>query len=136
MTVKNSVFYCSCNMFQRFGIPCRHILHVLDTFPKYKEPSINDVSVIYWKAYSQYCFNDKNDDEKSSKVGKLLANLRDNDILGPSCPRNFYKSIKICNELEDKFNPSRIECRNYDIGTLCALVNNAHNHSINGTLSV
>ena len=126
VTVNKSVFYCSCLLFERFGIPCRHIFSILDSFPKYKEPSINDVSVIYWKAYSQYCYPiNSNSDEKSLKVGKLLANLRNKDILGPSCPSSCYKSIPICDNTESSFNLSKIECRNYDIQLL------NHSDSIN-----
>ena len=118
VTVKNSVLYCSCHMFERFGIPCRHMLCVLDTFPKYNMPSANDVSVIYWKAYSLYCYNHNNKDEKSIKLGQLLADLRDKDILGPSCPKKFYKSFEICKHIETTFVQSQIECRNYDVNAL------------------
>ena len=38
---ENSTFFCSCNMFERFGIPCRHIFAVFNTFPMY------DLSLIH-----------------------------------------------------------------------------------------
>ena len=114
ITITKSVIKCSCKLFERFGIPCRHMFAVLDSLPKYKQPSINDVSVIYWKAYSLYCYNGYNKDEKSLKLGQLLADLRSKDIEGPSCPTSWYKCIPICTKLDNVFIQNGIECRNYD----------------------
>jgi len=51
-----STFRCSCNFFERFGIPCCHMLSILSKFPNYEEPSTqNGVSAIYWKRYVFFC---------------------------------------------------------------------------------
>ena len=74
-------------MFERFGIPCRHMFNVLGSFPNYIEPSIHDVSVPYWKQYSLYCYNKNNTQEKAIELGRLLKNLHNNDTRGPFCAK-------------------------------------------------
>ena len=138
ITVKQSVMYCSCHMFERFGIPCRHMFAVLDTMPKYKQPSINDVSVIYWKAYSLYCYNDDNNDEKSLKLGQLLADLRSKDIKGPTCPKSWYKSIPICTILNPTYIQKGIVCRNYnteEVNKLKCVLNIPSGYGVSMSLS-
>ena len=114
---KNTNFVCSCSMFERFGIPCRHTLSVLDSFPSYKEPSVNDCSVIYWKIYAMYG-RINSDNISIKRLSNMLQKLRDNDVLGPSCPKSFYENIPVCTELPERFrtrNLNELNCLNYNI---------------------
>ena len=112
----NNTFSCSCMMFERFGIPCRHIFHVLSSFPNYKEPRPHDVSVIYWKLYGHYAGR-KSNNTITKKLIQQIQTLRENDIAGPSYSESLYlNDTKICSKIPPEFqNYNVIECRNYDI---------------------
>jgi len=81
----NMVFKCSCKYFERFGIPCKHQIHVLDTFDGYMLPQISDVSVIYWTQYRSYCYSTKSHDDQAHHIANIFQKMRSNDVLGPSC---------------------------------------------------
>ena len=112
-------FTCSCRYFERFGVPCRHILHVFSTFPKYKEPSHKDVSVIYWKQYMHYAYNADNSNTNSLEIGDMLLSLRHNDIAGPYCSKSYYNDLWIDSHIPEKFILKQMQCRNHDISMLC-----------------
>lgn len=119
---KNNYFHCSCLYFERFGIPCRHSLKVMSSFPNYTEPSHMDVSVMYWKEYMHYTFNNDSvmHTNNQSEIGQLFGMLRNNDIHGPSCKQSLYCNIPIItnNEVLSKFNQDIISCSNYDLTEL------------------
>ena len=120
VSIETNYFVCSCKYFERFGIPCRHIFHVFATFTDYKEPSHYDISVIYWKQYMHYCYNNQctKSDKDSRDLCKLLEHLRKNDIKGPSCPRSLYESLPVVKTIPVEFNDSIIRCNNYNINEL------------------
>ena len=120
--VKKKYFFCSCKKFERFGIPCRHILSVFRSFPLYTEPNYKDISVIYWKDYMYYAYSNHSlcDDNTKSLVS-MLEKLSDSNILGPSCTRSLYSSnyeSSLNLEIPSKFNVSSLICKNYDISHL------------------
>ena len=120
--VKKKYFFCSCKKFERFGIPCRHILSVFRSFPLYTEPNYKDISVIYWKDYMYYAYSNHSlcDDNTKSLVS-MLEKLSDSDILGPSCTRTLYSSnyeSSLNLKLPSKFNISSLICKNYDTSHL------------------
>jgi len=126
---ENSTFFCSCNMFERFGIPCRHIFAVFNTFPMYDEPNKYDVSVMYWKHYAHYCHSNNND-ILSKKMDYLLSHLQENDILGPSCPETLYIDLPITTTLPHDFvNAGKVVCVNYCIDEI---INTVHKHIPSG----
>ena len=93
----------------------------MSTFPLFETPSINNISVIYWKDYINYCLNENNSDGRSSNISKLLYKLRSKDVLGPRCSKNWYKSIPIVELIPQEFKLDGIECRNYDLKALHSL---------------
>ena len=118
VTCNCKYFFCTCKYFERFGIPCRHILCVFASFPKYKYPTHNDVSVIYWKQYMHYAYNSSNSYTFSNDVADMLLLLRNNNILGPTCPEDYYKDSFTPSTVPNTFVLKEITCRNHDISNL------------------
>ena len=114
------VFKCSCQYFERFGIPCCHIYAVMSTLNGYKGPKLRDVSVTYWKQYRLYCYaiETNKEDDRSNHMSNLLKDLRKNDITGPTCSRSLFSDIPMVSEIPSDFYHKGIQCRNYDINEL------------------
>ena len=114
----DKVFKCSCKYFERFGIPCRHQIHVLDTFDGYTLPQISDVSVIYWTQYRSYCYSTKCHDDRAHHIANILKKMRSNDVLGPSCSRSLFQNVPIVRTIPNMFVNNALSCRNYDVEQL------------------
>jgi hypothetical protein len=73
---------CSCNYFQRVGIPCCHILCILRSIygREYRGMSHQDVSVFWWTMYNHFGMTQQT---QHRSMMKLLFKLRDNDCHGP-----------------------------------------------------
>jgi MULE transposase domain/SWIM zinc finger len=61
VTVENNTFRCSCCFYDRFGLPCRHILHVMELIPGC-ELSIGDVDIRWTKLYKRFAYPIENSD--------------------------------------------------------------------------
>jgi SWIM zinc finger len=49
--------HCSCCYYERFGIPCRHLLNIFCKLSDSSyEPELRDVAVRWHKTYSQFAF--------------------------------------------------------------------------------
>ena len=94
--VQNDVMYCSCCLYERFGLPCRHMLHVLRSFPDYSEPSKIDISVLWWKSYYQFGYQTN---PEQIVISKLLQEIESKEANGPSCPEKLYERLPIYKEL-------------------------------------
>ena len=80
--VEDDTMFCSCKHFERFGIPCQHMFHVLKTFRGYHEPTKYDVKIRWWTVYYQFGFLDN---EQSNAISDLMEVISQKDISGPSC---------------------------------------------------
>jgi hypothetical protein len=76
------VLNCSCNYFQRVGIPCRHILCILCSVhgSEFTGISHKDIRVYWWTMYSHFGLSQQT---HHKSMMKLLFKLRDNDCQGP-----------------------------------------------------
>lgn len=70
---------CSCGLFQRVGIPCRHVMHVCSQVlgVSYEGITHHDVLVIWHKSYYYYGAG------TSCKMRSFVMDLRANDTNGP-----------------------------------------------------
>ena len=77
------VLTCSCCLFQRIGIPCRHIMKVLadELGPGYRGISHHDVLVFWHKSYYYFGMGDW------TEMRDLLLKLSENDTTGPVLPQ-------------------------------------------------
>ena len=114
--VQNEVMFCSCCFFERFGLPCRHMLHVLRSFPEYSEPSKIDISIHWWKSY--YLFGYQTDPDQVV-ISNLLQHIESKEAKGPQCLRIWYERKPIFIELGIEWgndDSRRIpSCSNYRI---------------------
>ena len=118
----NSCFSCSCYNFHRFGIPCRHIYHVLSNLPGYTNPSHHDVSIRYWKDFNYYV-SMLNISIENNEIYKQMKTMFDCSYqLEPAGPlvedRSLYDNIPIVEEIPDRFNIPSPFCLNYNIDYL------------------
>jgi hypothetical protein len=70
--------------FERTGIPCRHLMNVLDSIcPGYNGISHHDVSVMWWSDFNKYAFSTNPSEEQ---ISTMYSELLFNDVRGPSIP--------------------------------------------------
>ena len=79
---------CSCNFFERIGLPCRHQIHVLHYHmtPLWTGLSHHDVSIRWW---TTYLFFYRSLDAQHQQICNALKMLDQNDCKGPYVPDNF-----------------------------------------------
>ena len=116
VTVKKNILYCDCYFFNRIGILCRHLLHVLYKDQNYPGPSHHDISVRWWSIYSDKGHCDNIQDENDSKISKLLAELHENDTKGPTINISNYTE-EISETIDPMWNikPEDILMRNFEL---------------------
>jgi hypothetical protein len=79
-----NILLCSCMYFERTGIPCRHLMNVLDSIcPGYNGISHHDVSVMWWSDFNKYAFSTNPSEEQ---ISTMYSELLFNDVRGPSIP--------------------------------------------------
>jgi hypothetical protein len=77
-----NILLCSCMYFERTGIPCRHLMNVLDSIcPGYNGISHHDVSVMWWSDFNKYAFSTNPSEEQ---ISAMYSELLFNDVRGPS----------------------------------------------------
>jgi hypothetical protein len=56
VSIQSDCLYCNCCYFERIGIGCRHILHVLGILSAGEYPGFShkDISVYWWSMYAHY----------------------------------------------------------------------------------
>ena len=125
-TVKyhSGYFSCDCGHFDRHGIPCRHMLNVLSSFPLYDEPSHTDVSVRYWRSFIFHANLNNNVSSEHAQVSKLMKHLQQHDVPGPSCEMDILHSTEINPVLDSKFKISQPCCVNYDLESIPQITTN------------
>jgi hypothetical protein len=111
-----NILLCSCMYFERTGIPCRHVMNVLDTIcPGYNGISHHDVSVTWRSDFHKYAFS--NDSSKQC-LSKIYSELLFNDVRGPSIP----DGVKVTNDIKNPstltIKPTIDTCQNYNAGTI------------------
>ena len=73
---KKGILTCSCTYQHTYGIPCLHLIKVLDTIPAYPCITHNDVSVSWWKLYHMMMFETENGNmDPNSPYGTFLKLL-------------------------------------------------------------
>jgi len=73
---------CSCYYYERTGIPCRHIWHVMESVhPNDIEPKIEDVCVTWLTSYKLFAFNTQDSD--NACIDCALQNILKQNIPGP-----------------------------------------------------
>ena len=114
--VQNEIMYCSCCFYERFGLPCRHMLHVLRSFPDYSQPSKIDISIHWWKSYYQFGYQT---DPDQIVISNLLQDIESKDAKGPHCPREWYVRMPIITKLSIDWGNEDTQrlpsCSNYRI---------------------
>ena len=99
--VVNERMYCTCGGFQRFGLPCRHMLHVYETLDKSWEPTKEDISVHWWSAYYQFGHQIDEDDQR---ISVILNELSIHEITGPFCPVHMYEHSPVLSNLSSEWD--------------------------------
>lgn len=111
---KSGVFKCSCCHFEEWGVPCRHILHLLDSFPGYQYPTKNDVSARYWKNHDYFLFIEH---EHNIAMRNAFKFLKANDVKGPSCNTIYFEKMPIvpADEIPEQYKKEGSVCLNYQL---------------------
>lgn len=86
--VSDGIMFCTCRYFERFGIPCRHILHVMACVNPQHRITHRDVSVVYWSSYGVYAHKSDPDCQGTTikDLSSALSALSQIDIRGPKYP--------------------------------------------------
>ena len=113
---KDSILHCNCYFFNRIGIICRHMLHILYKDPNYIGPSHHDIAVRWWSVYSDRGQSEPNSNDDDSKISKLLDSLYENDTQGPKILLdNYNEEIQANIESEWNIKPEDILMHNYHL---------------------
>ena len=86
VTVHNSILKCSCKMFERVGLICRHMFNVMSSLHHYSGPTYHDNSVYWWSNYLSNAGN-------NSTLSQGLMKLYEKDIPGPRIRSFHHDSI-------------------------------------------
>ena len=89
VTVIDGFVKCSCKLFERTGLICRHMFNVLSTFHRYDGPFHHDVSVCWWSNYYKNA-------GLQTPLSKALEKLFDNDVVGPYIKPHHYEHLPVC----------------------------------------
>jgi hypothetical protein len=104
---------CDCCYFDRIGIPCRHIMALLDSIlgDEFKGITVNDVRVFWRIDYFFYGMQPRNN------MRSLLLDLRENDTKGPILHIDKVPSASIMDDNDPVVKtyhlPLTERCRNY-----------------------
>ena len=90
VTICEGYTKCSCCMFQRDGLPCRHIIFVL--YMIFWDISHKDVDVRWWNAFALYAYQSEYD---VSNLGYILEKLNEQINHGPKVDISEYDTIPI-----------------------------------------
>lgn len=133
---------CSCCLFERVGIPCRHIQCVLNLLlDNFQGVSHHQVAVRWWSMYSHAAYKKKGGlSEKEKKLCETLEAVRGNDITAVPLPAlNKLKEIEISEEKTIAPQCAVDSCLNYSPSIIREALNSAggydHNRRV-GTVPV
>ena len=127
---------CSCQLFARIGVPCRHILALLCNLqPQYQGVTHDDVNVFWWRDLQRYGISTL-PEHQTYKFWLLELNTRQLQgcgILGPQFPFPISSTVsnapllgisKIQAQLfaKDFNSPAYKRCRNYTEDTAKAAI--------------
>jgi hypothetical protein len=79
---------CDCGHFERVGMPCRHLWHVLSKYWNIFCPVITDIHPMWHAAYKAYAFSRDADGNKlpASASVEAYAKTYDLEVVGPRAP--------------------------------------------------
>ena len=106
VSVSEDKMYCSCKYFERFGIPCRHMVVVLWKYSPGHAFTHHDISVIWWKIYPVYAASP---DCPTPELSAALIALATKDIAGPRFP-GFFATTN-ARPLETSRLPPELRCQ-------------------------
>ena len=89
VTVTKGFMKCSCKLFERTGLICRHMFNVMSTFREYDGPFHHDISVCWWTTYYKNA-------GMQTPLSQALEKLFDNDIIGPYIKEKHYDHLPLC----------------------------------------
>ena len=114
VSASDGILYCSCNYFERHGIPCRHQFCVLKSIPRYIEPIHHDLCICWW---SDYQYKDISDEQDDPQLLKLFQIIEKNDTKGPSFSQADADTIVSRVHVPEKFYTflNNTICSNYNI---------------------
>ena len=131
ITYDGTQLSCNCSFHHTYGLPCVHLLRLLDDIPDYIGFSHHDVSVSWWKLYHMMVFesdtNDSEDKLSSMKFLKLLKYIKLHEKQGIGVSQRLIDNCQMTNgPMEYFFNQKTIyvNCWNYTTQQLELLFNN------------
>ena len=118
---ENGRLVCSCPFQHTYGLPCVHLLRVLDTIPNYTGISHHDVSVSWWKLYHLMIFECTNTDTDDSSFSfrrflKLLLYIKQHEQIGIAVPKHFIDELQPSSGVIEEFfchKEGKMYCWNY-----------------------
>jgi hypothetical protein len=91
---------CDCGYFQRVGISCRHLFHILTKYWSNFTHVLNDLHPVWHSMYKAYAYATDDDGNKlpASQAIEALAKTFEKDVPGPRAPMPTP-------DLDEPFNP-------------------------------
>ena len=116
VTYTEPYFHCSCGHYERWGMPCRHLLHVLYQFPGYIQPSYFDFDTYWWNSYFMFgtCHN-RNINCFFQDMAKDFSSMKDNKKVGTFFIPSLLEGIPITTNIPERYTNQTVDCCNYDI---------------------
>jgi SWIM zinc finger len=110
----NNEGLCSCFYFERFGIPCRHVLHVFCKVSVLEyEPGLRDVCIRWHNRYRQYAFTEAAS-ANDKHIQETIEETLQCQVRGPKLPDADIITLDIShnNEIPDEFQvkPAWLSC--------------------------
>ena len=121
--IEQGVLKCDCNLFDRIGIPCRHMWSILRKQLNFQGPSHHDIAVRWWADHSVHAFPLQVKQE-TKHITDLLEMLSLNDITGPKIRTNDIM-LEVDTQPTERLVWWRENgCVNYDVSHIQYLENN------------
>ena len=124
-----SVLYCSCCLFERAGLICRHMFHIMSLVDH--QPTYHDIAIRWWISYAIFAYKKSkkktecdNDDDSDSDISdvdclsEIFEKLVTNEKLGPYFTTDICKDIPITENVPDGWlfdKEGLLKCVNYDL---------------------
>ena len=111
--IHENTIKCSCSMFERDGLICRHLFYLFNIIKH--NISHHDVDIRWWLVYAVYAFNLENGNDDLDSILKTLA---DKQIEGPNINISKFENIEIDEDISDDWiinDEEEVYCVNHEI---------------------
>jgi len=122
---EHNYLLCSCNKFERKGIPCSHQYAVASLSNTYGGPNHHDVSIRWWNLFFQFGWRDEFETEYANKLTACMELLKNHDTKGIRMNKAYFINVPI-SDITPEFTYSEsipvclnfklMETENYSMG--------------------